>query len=86
MSNYVESLTWLTDLHLEFCSHRTRDRFYHSNRDARKHCEDGHKKENGALREGIANRARHHCDSHIACMIIRCVPPHAAGQYDCIDG
>src|SRR5260370_37778614 len=30
MSNHVESLTWLTDLHLEFCSHRTRDRFYHS--------------------------------------------------------
>ena len=30
MSNQVESLTWLTDLHLEFCSHRTRDRFYHS--------------------------------------------------------
>jgi predicted MPP superfamily phosphohydrolase len=30
MSNHVESLTWLTDLHLELCSHRTRDRFYHS--------------------------------------------------------
>ena len=30
MSNHVESLAWLTDLHLEFCSHRTRDRFYHS--------------------------------------------------------
>jgi predicted MPP superfamily phosphohydrolase len=30
MCNHVESLTWLTDLHLEFCSHRTRDRFYHS--------------------------------------------------------
>ena len=30
MSNHLESLTWLTDLHLEFCSHRTRDRFYHS--------------------------------------------------------
>src|SRR5271165_2912220 len=30
MSNHIESLSWLTDLHLEFCSHRTRDRFYHS--------------------------------------------------------
>jgi predicted MPP superfamily phosphohydrolase len=29
-SSPVESLTWLSDLHLEFCSHRTRDRFYHS--------------------------------------------------------
>ena len=30
MSDNVESLTWLTDPHLEFCSHRTRRQLYHS--------------------------------------------------------
>jgi len=30
MSDNVESLTWLTDPHLEFCSHQTRRRLYHS--------------------------------------------------------
>ena len=30
MSDNVESLTWLTDPHLEFCSHRTRLQLYHS--------------------------------------------------------
>jgi hypothetical protein len=50
-------------------------------RDTRKHCEDGHEKEDGALREGIATRARHDCNSHIACMIIRCIPPHAAASW-----
>jgi predicted phosphodiesterase len=30
MSDHVESLTWLTDPHLEFCSHRTRHLLYHS--------------------------------------------------------
>jgi predicted MPP superfamily phosphohydrolase len=28
--NDIESLTWLTDLHLEFCSHRTRNDLYQS--------------------------------------------------------
>jgi 3',5'-cyclic-AMP phosphodiesterase len=27
-SDQIESLTWLTDLHLEFCSHRTRNQLY----------------------------------------------------------
>src|SRR6516225_3861508 len=30
MSENVKSLTWLTDPHLEFCSHRTRYQLYHS--------------------------------------------------------
>jgi len=28
MSDHVESLTWLTDPHLEFCSHRTRRQLF----------------------------------------------------------
>jgi len=27
-SDQIESLTWLTDLHLEFCSHQTRNLLY----------------------------------------------------------
>jgi predicted MPP superfamily phosphohydrolase len=30
MSDHINSLTWLTDLHLEFCSHRTRNQLYQS--------------------------------------------------------
>jgi len=30
MSDHVESLTWLTDLHLEFCGYRTRHQLYDS--------------------------------------------------------
>ena len=30
MSDHIKSLTWLTDLHLEFCSHRTRNQLYQS--------------------------------------------------------
>ena len=30
MSDHINSLTWLTDLHLEFCGHRTRDQLYQS--------------------------------------------------------
>src|SRR6516225_7777616 len=29
-SDPINSLTWLTDLHLEFCSHRTRNQLYHA--------------------------------------------------------
>ena len=30
MSDHIKSLIWLTDLHLEFCSHRTRNQLYQS--------------------------------------------------------
>ncbi len=30
MSDYIKSVAWLTDLHLEFCSHRTRNHLYRS--------------------------------------------------------
>jgi hypothetical protein len=52
-------------------------------RDAGKHGEDRHEKEHGALRECIANTARHHGDGDIARMVkgMRCrdrAVPHSA--------
>ena len=49
-------------------------------RDRRQHGEDRHEKEDGTLREGIADRARHHGDGDIAGMVEGRVPPHAPRQ------
>ena len=47
---------------------------------AGKHGEDRHEQEDGALRERIADRARHHGDRDIAGMVEGRVPPHASRQ------
>ncbi len=47
---------------------------------AGKHGEDRHEKEDGALRERIADPGRHHGDGDIARMVEGRVPPHAPRQ------
>ena len=49
-------------------------------REAREHGEDRHKKEDGALRKNIADRAGRHGDRDVACMVKGRVPPHAPGK------
>ena len=49
-------------------------------RDRRKHGEDRHQQEDGALRERIADRARSQSDGDIAGMVEGRVPPHPPGQ------
>jgi hypothetical protein len=49
-------------------------------RDHRQHGENRNQQEHGALRECVADGARHHGDGDIAGMIEGCVPSHSPRQ------